>query len=497
MAQGAGGEKGSAVQAGLSAQPLVTSAADVINPSATEQLTDAFRKGFITADDVIQRIGPVGQAQTKANVLALNEFASPEQIAARRAQAEAALSGSQLQTAQNQASEPLVSPLAQKAKADIWQKNALDTYQEHYGVPLYVKDNQGNDTDQPDIKTMASKGAEIIQAKQAIGYANSMLQGSWQVRKDKDGTAHEVLLNKMGQDVTPVKGNPWYDHFSDLQMQGEQVVFQPRSVNPNDVNWHPTPPKPGEAASAPNTAQPSADLIQPYVPGTGIPSGPKPGTTDPEQIELQGKLRQQLKEEDAKKVYDQGQTFFNRIKKIGEDLKSLPLEQQRIGSAALNTQDSALADAVVKLFDPSGVVREFKWNKVVEDSPRLEGIRSLLQTVQSTGKMSAITRQQLIQEGYNQIIAREEALRPHLKRVDDTAKAVGMRVPVLTDEENAILHHQGVEAYKLPPEFKSVFGNFITSTPGSSAAPTSTGVVPIPGVGNVYKDAQGNYRVRQ
>src|SRR6266850_5476794 len=109
---GLGAEPTQSVSAGLAAQPLVTPIQPAVNPSAVEMLSDAFRKGFITSQDIHNTIGEVGQARKKAELTTLGEAVSPESVAARKNIVEAAGAHAQLESAQAGAAQPNVEPAA-------------------------------------------------------------------------------------------------------------------------------------------------------------------------------------------------------------------------------------------------------------------------------------------------------------------------------------------------------------------------------------------------
>lgn len=79
---------------------LVRPAEAVVEPRAVAQLTDAFRQGVVTADDIISRIGTLGKTREKAEVMGLEEQLSPEAQALRQAQTAAGTSQAQLAQAQ-------------------------------------------------------------------------------------------------------------------------------------------------------------------------------------------------------------------------------------------------------------------------------------------------------------------------------------------------------------------------------------------------------------
>lgn len=56
----------------------------VVSPDAVAAVTDAFRKGQISADDIIERYGELSKTKEKAQIQNLHEFISPEGIQARQ-----------------------------------------------------------------------------------------------------------------------------------------------------------------------------------------------------------------------------------------------------------------------------------------------------------------------------------------------------------------------------------------------------------------------------
>lgn len=73
------------VNAGAMLQQAVAPSPDIVNPNAVAALTDAFRKGQISADDIIARYGDVAKTKDKAEIQGLSEFISPQAIEARKA----------------------------------------------------------------------------------------------------------------------------------------------------------------------------------------------------------------------------------------------------------------------------------------------------------------------------------------------------------------------------------------------------------------------------
>jgi len=59
---------------------------DIVSPRNTALLADAFRQGFVTTDDIMERVGERAQLKKKADVMSLQEFVSPDAIEARQNQ---------------------------------------------------------------------------------------------------------------------------------------------------------------------------------------------------------------------------------------------------------------------------------------------------------------------------------------------------------------------------------------------------------------------------
>jgi hypothetical protein len=69
-----------------------------VEQSAVAQLADSFRKGQVTADDLIERYGTLAKSKEKAQIQGLDEFISPEAIQTRQNQLHAANTQATLQS---------------------------------------------------------------------------------------------------------------------------------------------------------------------------------------------------------------------------------------------------------------------------------------------------------------------------------------------------------------------------------------------------------------
>src|SRR5690242_18253100 len=107
---------------------IVSRAGDAVNPSAVEMLTDSFRKGFITADDIKSRIeaGPVNTERAKLELQLAKENVSPEAVDMRKNQRAAASAEAK--------GAAKVAPVAATAKESELKASILDAQMKGSGV---------------------------------------------------------------------------------------------------------------------------------------------------------------------------------------------------------------------------------------------------------------------------------------------------------------------------------------------------------------------------
>lgn len=150
-------------------QQAVAPSPDIVNPNAVAALTDAFRKGQISADDIIARYGDVAKTKDKAEIQGLSEFISPEAIEARKAAAslmgEKAKEELALLPAHQQATEAKYQ--AEKLAAQRGDRAAIRAVAIKNGFGGLLSDDNNPDKDfsayQKAVKyEAAKKGAEDI-----------------------------------------------------------------------------------------------------------------------------------------------------------------------------------------------------------------------------------------------------------------------------------------------------------------------------------------------
>lgn len=559
------------VQAGLAAQPLVTPAdPNIVGPQAVQDLVQSFRNGFVTSQDILDRVGQVGQAKKKALLEQLGEYVNPDVIQSRLAQSQAAGAQANLQTATAQAQQGLVSPEAQLQAGNIQQqgserftKQAVDAWNQ-FNPPIYSVDETGKETDTPDYKAMARGGIGYVKASNMLSFAAQGLAAKPTTITDpKTGQPRTVYLNAMGEDVTPIAGNKAYEFYANLRRSAYETIYQTPDVDalrtppagassapssapsaatatvtpapaptptPMAPQAQPTPEQRAQLAESytaagfngpavvsrmgdaevqsglearglvqplnPPTPEPPAPTIAPatapqpgpvapnYAPFSGMATGPVPGTTIPD-------IRDDMQKQESYKMWQQqakaAQSFDQTVKDIQAN-NAAPAGQKQ----PYNALDFQLGEAAVALYQPNMAIREFKWDKLTSDaSSLLEKYASASQwkqIINHTGSLTPEARDRLINLGYSMIDGADAAARGPISGAVEAMKQAGSANPqsVLRGDEHRVF--QGVPFGANRPAVNIYSGR---PTGGGGAAPGPT--VNIPGVGLVYKGADGQF----
>ena len=178
----------------------------VVEPRAVENLANAFRSGFITADDIIQRSGESAQLKQKAEVQLLSEQVSPEAIAARAAQRDAAAAQAGLQSATAAAQTPLAAPAGQLAATQLEEQAAVQKYGPGVEYFKTLAPEAGvaapvTAEGQPDYAKRAQLGLQLFEWKQTRERAKERLTPAhW----EKSPNGNQLFkFNKGGELITP------------------------------------------------------------------------------------------------------------------------------------------------------------------------------------------------------------------------------------------------------------------------------------------------------
>jgi hypothetical protein len=416
------------LNAGISAQPLVTPLQPVVTPSAVSALTDAFRQGFITSKDVFDTIGPVGQAKKKAELTGLDEFTSPDALAARKAALQAQAAQAQLVQATAHANTGLVQPTAdlqaaniQKQKEEVLSKNAIDAWTQ-WNLPIYKKDETGADTAEPDYDAMKQAGMKYVRANNMLSYANQGLTGQRVETKDpKTGQPKYIILNSMGQDVSPDTAD--HKHYSDMRREAWNLFMSEPEI--------PEPPKPaanGAAAPAPkapassslitpnSASAPASAVAAPVIqPWQGIPAGPVPGSTIPE-------VKDELRKEPQYSDWTQKLTPMRDFQMAAQSIYAPPTEDEKaiFGPAVMKNKDIKLIQALKTLAVQSQTatargVPDFQTHELAEKLPKLEALENWKGILSGTSELGPDARSRLIRMGNEYIKAKEQGVLPRIK----------------------------------------------------------------------------------
>jgi hypothetical protein len=140
-----------------------------------------------------------------------------------------------------------------------------------------------------------------------------------------------------------------------------------------------------------------------------------------------------------------------------------------------NEKDIALTEAVIKLYDPQGVMRSFKWDKTTETRPIFEYISELKPLLLKNQVLTSPQRERLTTMANDLISSRERIVQPDLQRVLDVEKQWGR--PVLNDRERKIAS-----------------GTFSMGAPAAKSAITPSGpAITLSSGRRVQRGADGQY----
>jgi hypothetical protein len=499
------------IQAGASAQPLVTSASDVVTPDAVGQLTDSFRKGFITADDVVNRIGDVGQAQKKALLESLGEYVTPSAINSRMAAISAAGSQSALAGNVANAAQGIVQP---KTRADIAAENlrywdtvsggGATSYMQmapffgHTGPLPKVNPNDPNSD--LDYEKMANVGRTFVGAQRLMQLGQIGLQvdpARTQEYTDKiSGKTTKKTYNGWGVENTPgSEGNLFYKGL----LQNYPGQPQPsQTIRPAGLPVE-APPNAGAMAANPVEAAAQASAAAP--PGVIQPAqagGDELGSYTTQGL-VTGKDLGMFKSpaDEAKELSMQPEVKnWSEQKKVAGSFDTsaqaaLATSNAPKGDKVQLNNDLGLIEAYAKLFDPQGVMREFKFNKASEAMTTLEKIKAAWpKYIAGTETFDDTSRQRLVNLGYDLIHSAETSAK-------DKIAGTKTRVEAAADNYapgNADVKKQWLDQALTPDQQKILTGDSLLSSPYLTRPNATPAATPADAAGPI-KTLSGGLRV--
>lgn len=232
----------------------------------------------------------------------------------------------------------------------------------------------------------------------------------------------------------------------------------------------------------PKSAMAAPPEIGVYEPGTGmkVAAGKEQFTSD--------KIMEDLHKQKSYELWDQQKGFAHSFETTAQKINQVPVEQQRSGKVPMNALDIALAESIIKMYDPGMAIREFKWDKLAEAQPYLEKLPNWKSEFLHTGALTPEGRQRLVEMGYDNINGKDAAVKPQIEMAARRAQSSGLQpADVLNEDELRVLQGKAFGTQKSG-----------LTKPESQATSNKTGpVVNIPGIGQVYLGGDGQYHRAQ
>jgi hypothetical protein len=439
----------------------------VIGPDTVKAFTDAFRSGQITADDVLQRVDEVGRAKRKAELDIAKSAGSPEAAAARKSSLVAATQQAQLAGNSAAAESSMLPAHTQLAAGQL----AQGIQEMRSGMPaatvrqLNLIYNLGAKFN--DDGTLANPDEVFPNLTHVMGSLNGM-----QVAK-------ELGTRVKTEPVTDAQGNtsnvPVWNATGKPLSPDEKSFFQRyQSMVPGMVHGAPG------AVVTPNTGvQPTGGVVTPNAtPGSAPTSSVSPSyptdaegnlvtkqLTDIERNKAAMDITKENRAQEPIKNWQISDRYYQNAKDAMSAINRVPLADQNMGKYNLGPKDQALAESVIKLLDPPGVVREFKWDKFESNQPWPEQVRGIMAKVKNEGKFTPGTRQELMMLANSAHRAAENGAADMLKQTQQMGG-------VLTDKEKALAEGNTTPVYTPPAWYQSptVAGQSNAAQPAANSA---------------------------
>jgi hypothetical protein len=238
-----------------------------------------------------------------------------------------------------------------------------------------------------------------------------------------------------------------------------------------------------QAAATPQVTPQVAPQVTPpvvepggYSPGTGLITGPSKNQFTAES------LGADLRKQKSYELWDQQKGFAQSFETTADKINKIPVAEQRSSKAKMNTLDIALAESIIKMYDPGMAIREFKWDKLAEAQPLLEKLPNWKAEFLKTGSLTPEGRQRLIEMGYDNINGKDAAVLPHIQLAAQRAQGAGLKPSdVLNADELRVLNQKA-------------FGHPPGSSPAAASPEGKT--VTIPGLGTGVFDPKSGIFTR-
>jgi hypothetical protein len=437
----------------------------VVTPNAVAALSEAFRQGQISADDIIERYGSLANAKRKATLDVL-----PSATTAQIAQ-------NQLAAAQAGAAQQNV-PLAAEAQKTGLESAIFQAQQAagSYDAKMNYILQRGGKIPEIDLdkgltpaqkKEIDSEFSDVAQWDMTHNLAGQFASASKPHPIEKtvqDSTGKTTKTTEFGKLVIGPTGAPIDPKMHHQAVAISMLPYQMWKQAGRPKFWDIFGVKPGEtemvtprAGAAPS----ERPMVSPFGGGTSgeIVTEEK----EPAALEQAQKIMEPVRKTDSYKTWDSAKAFFKGMEETIAEINKVPIEDQRAGKVNLNLRDIALVSDFIKLYDPTAVIREFKWDKIQSSQPLPSVVRDWVERVFRYGQLTPETRQDVFKEGQSLYRAKERSVQADLQRAARQAADAGADPALIFNDD----------------EKKLISGRFTESSPSAASAPSGR-VVTLP-----------------
>lgn len=435
--------------------PLVTPASPAVTGDTAGDFIKAIREGFITSQDIADRLGTLGQAKRAAEIQQAKEVVDPAAIAARAsardaAAAEAAIAKQKAQVAlPNVAEKEALELDTLRAKtAETVYGDAIQAYK-RYHPPLFRPDGKPANEEMAEMGTFY-KRAELLKMRADEGLKAAP------IKFFRDGQEHQVFKNAFDEDVTPPMDgstNPNRKKYLQMREEADWMIASPSDVIKRQKElreeWYPKDKgrtaakasggKPvvepsGNVRESTLPSVPQAPAEKTYVPGTGLPVSAGTSEADVEKQVLT--YTDDVRKSPQYQAWSEKMSAINALDEIEKAYATNP--------EITNVLDSALAGVTLQLLSPGPSAsarsfQDFRVANIEEHAQTLrEKIADLPEKLLGKDRFEPGARARIIAEARRLVTAKENSAATVLKRAQDFATAK-QADPFFDDKEKAIL----------------------------------------------------------
>lgn len=465
--------------------PLVTPASPAVTGDTAGNFIKAIRDGFITSQDIADRLGELGQSQRAAEIQKNREVVDPAAIAARAtardaAAAEAAIAKRKAEVALPNVPEKESLELdALRAKtAETVYGDAIQAYK-RYHPPLFRPDGKPANEEMAEMGTYY-KRAELLKARAEEGLKAAP------IKFFRDGQERQTFLNAFDEDVTPPMDgstNPNRKKYLQMREEADWMIASPSEVIKRQKElkeaWYPKDKgrtaakgsgKPvvepsGKVRESTLPSVPQAPAEKTYVPGTGLPVSAGTSEADVEKQVLS--YTDDVRKSPQYQAWSEKMSAINALDEIEKAYATNP--------EITNVLDSALAGVTLQLLSPGPSAsarsfQDFRVANIEEHAQTLrEKIADLPEKLLGKDRFEPGARARIIAEARRLVTAKENSAATVLKRAQDFATAK-QADPFFDDKEKAILARAAQPAP--PPGAPGAAAGTVQTQPGVYKLPS-------------------------